>query len=190
MSLKLPTSSLDAGGYMVLLRVLFGCVCVWLLDTHMQQLYKVDHRNMFEITSFCTWDSQDFKGIPSVVRPRFDPIIGVRWLIWIPFSAEKNRSAFSGPVTQYRVKEKLSREACLDLLLNFIWKSSGGWQGQTQIRFLWNTSRYTWIEGGQLSYGVLLLGAFHWRTSYAEQFWHVPRLAAPCRIGPLRRTNR
>lgn len=53
-------------------------VCVWLLDTHMQQLYKVDHRNMFEITSFCTWDSQDFKGIPSVVRPRFDPIIGVR----------------------------------------------------------------------------------------------------------------
>lgn len=72
----------------------------------------------------------------------------------------------------------------------FIWKSSGGWQGQTQIRFLWNTSRYTWIEGGQLSYGVLLLGAFHWRTSYARQFWHVPRLAAPCRIGPLRRTNR
>lgn len=54
------------------------CVCVWLLDTHMQQLYKVDHRNMFEITSFCSWDSQDFKGIPSVVRPRFDPIIGVR----------------------------------------------------------------------------------------------------------------
>lgn len=53
-------------------------VCVWLLDTHMQQLYKVDHRNMFEITSFCKWDSQDFKGIPSVVRPRFDPIIGVR----------------------------------------------------------------------------------------------------------------
>lgn len=106
------------------------------------------------------------------------------------FSRKKNRSAFSGPVTQYRVKEKLSREACLDLLLNFIWKSSGGWQGQTQIRFLWNTSQYTWIEGGQLSYGVLLLGAFHWRTSYARQFWHVPRLAAPCRIGPLRRTNR
>lgn len=70
-------------------------VCVWLLDTHMQQLYKVDHWNMFEITSFCTWDSQDFKGIPSVVRPRFDPIIGVRWLIWIPLFSRKNRSAFS-----------------------------------------------------------------------------------------------
>lgn len=53
-------------------------VCGYYIDTHMQQLYKVDHRNMFEITSFCTWDSQDFKGIPNVVRPRFDPIIGVR----------------------------------------------------------------------------------------------------------------
>ena len=74
------------------------------LSCHRIPIYmncKVDHQIVVEITSFNMLDSHDLKSILSVIRPWSDPVIRVRWLIWIPFQKKKNRSAFSGPVTQY-----------------------------------------------------------------------------------------